>query len=188
MPDDTFTQLESQRLIVRRFKDSDLEPFLAYRADPDVARYQDWENYSRVDAEKFFERVDAMRPNVPGEWFQCAVEIKATGEMIGDLGLLTLADDPRQVTMGITFAAEHQGKGYASEAFLRLMQYVFDDLKMHRVIAVTDCLNDRSIALLERVGMRREGHHLQNIWFKGAWGDEYQYAMLRSEWDARAGR
>ena len=101
MPDEKFTQLESQRLIVRRFKDSDLEPFLAYRADPDVARYQDWEDYSRADAEKFFERVGSMNPNVPGEWFQCAVEIKATGEMIGDMGLLTLADDPRQVTMGI---------------------------------------------------------------------------------------
>ena len=75
--------------MLRRFKDADLEPFLAYRADPDVARYQDWENFTRDDAERFFQGLDSMHPNVPGRWFQCAIEVKATGEMIGDLGMLT---------------------------------------------------------------------------------------------------
>ncbi|MDP6451836.1 MAG: GNAT family N-acetyltransferase [SAR202 cluster bacterium] len=187
-PDYAFDQIESERLILRRFRDSDLEPFLAYRADPDVARYQDWEDFSRPDAERFIEGVDSMNPNTPGEWFQCAIEIKSTGEMIGDLGMLTMADDPRQVTLGYTLSRDHQGNGYATEAVLRWLRYVFDDLEKHRLIAVTDCLNTPSFALMERVGMRREAHYLQNIWFKGAWGDEYQYAILRSEWGARAGR
>ncbi len=52
---------------------------------------------------------------------------------------------------------------------------------------MVDCLNDRSVALLERLGFRREGHFLQNVWFKGAWGDEYLYAILREEWLARRG-
>ena len=188
MADYSFTQLESKRLILRRFKYADLESFQAYRADPDVARYQAWENYTRVDAETFFEGMSIAHPDVPGSWFQYAIEVKATSDMIGDLGMVTLADEPRQVNMGFTLAAEHQGKGYATEAVLRLLEYAFDDLNKHRVVATTDCLNDRSIALLERVGMRREGHYLQNVWFKGAWGDEYQYAMLRSEWNAKAGR
>lgn len=188
LPDYGFTRIESQRLVLRRFEDSDLETFLAYRADPDVARYQSWEDYSRADARRFFEGVDSMHPGVPGTWFQCAIQVKATGELIGDLGMLTLADDPRQVELGFTLAAEHQGRGYATEAVLRWLGYVFDDLNKHRVTAITDCLNSRSIAMLERVGMRREGHYLQNVWFKGAWGDEFQYAMLDSEWDANSGR
>ena len=188
MSDRSFTQLESKRLTIRRFKHADLEPFQAYRADPDVARYQAWENYTRVDAERFYEEMSATHPDVPGKWFQFAIEVKGTSDMIGDLGMVTVADEPRQVMMGITLSAQHQGNGYATEAFLRLLEYAFDDLSKHRVIATTDCLNARSIALLERVGMRREGHYLQNVWFKGAWGDEYQYAMLHSEWDAKAGR
>jgi RimJ/RimL family protein N-acetyltransferase len=53
---------------------------------------------------------------------------------------------------------------------------------LHRVIAITDCENAASVALLERLGLRREGHFLQNVWFKGTWGDEYLYAILHEEW------
>jgi RimJ/RimL family protein N-acetyltransferase len=102
--------------------------------------------------------------------------------------MLTCSDEPRQVELGFTLSAEHQGQGYATEAVMRWLEYVFESLNKHRLIAITDCLNDRSIALLERVGMRREGHYIQNVWFKGAWGDEYQYAILRSEWNNKAGR
>lgn len=51
---------------------------------------------------------------------------------------------------------------------------------------IADCENAASIALLERLGMRREGHFIQNIWFKGKWGDEYLYAILEEEWKPNA--
>ena len=70
-------------------------PFLAYFSDANVARYQDWEGYTRADAERFIGGVDSMNPNVPSEWFQYAIEVKSTGQIIGDLGVLTLAYDPR---------------------------------------------------------------------------------------------
>ncbi|TGE14329.1 GNAT family N-acetyltransferase [Hymenobacter elongatus] len=54
-------------------------------------------------------------------------------------------------------------------------------LKLHRRRAVTDCLNYVSVRLLAGVGMRREVHFCQNIWFEGVWGDEYVYAMLGEE-------
>ena len=81
-----------------------------------------------------------------------------------------------------TFAREHQGRGMAFEAASRVLDYVFDDLGLHRVTAITDCENAQSVALLGRLGMRREGHFIQNIWFKGKWGSEYLYAILRDEW------
>jgi len=87
--------------------------------------------------------------------------------------------------IGFTLDSSQQSNGYATEAVHCLLDYVFNSLNKHRVIAITDCQNAKSIALLERMGMRREGHFLQNIWFKGAWGDEYQYAILRSEWLAK---
>ena len=59
--------------------------------------------------------------------------------------------------------------------------YAFGKLKMHRVVATTDAKNVASYRLLEKLGFRREAHFLQNIFFKGAWGDEYQYALLHSE-------
>ena len=182
MADPTFSELESRRLVLRRFTELDIEPFLAYRSDPDVARYQSWENYTRDDAQREVEDLRTLHPDIPGQWFQFAIEVKATNEMIGDCALLTPLAEPGQAEVGFTLASEHQGRGYATEALRCLLDYVFISLQKHRVIATADCENSRSVALLERVGMRREGHFLQNTWFKERWADEYQYAILRSEW------
>ena len=67
-------------------------------------------------------------------------------------------------------------------ALRSLLDYCFHDLRLHRVRAVTDCLNTASVRLLAGVGMRREGHFRQHVWFKGRWSDEYLYAVLRAEW------
>ena len=63
-----------------------------------------------------------------------------------------------------------------------MLDYAFGTLGLHRIIAVADCRNAPSVALLEQLGMRREGHFLENVWFKGRWSDEYLYAVLRHEW------
>ncbi len=177
-----FENLETTRLIVRRFQDSDLEPFLAYRSDPEVERYQDWGEFTRDDARRFLDGQRKLNPGTPGEHTQIAIELKATGAMIGDLYLNVLVDDPHQAMLGYSLATEYQGMGYATEAATALLDYVFRSLQLHRVIAGVDCENERSIALLERIGMRREAHHVQNVLFKGKWTDEYRYAVLRSEW------
>ena len=119
---------------------------------------------------------------MPGTWFPVAIELAENGALMGDCGLHTLGDRPGQAEIGFTMACEYQGRGYATEAINCLLDYVFGKLGKHRVIAVTDTRNLPATRLLERVGMRREGHFIENIWFKGVWGNEYQYAMLEREW------
>jgi RimJ/RimL family protein N-acetyltransferase len=185
MADSGFDRLLSSRLILRRFRESDLSLFCGYRSDARVARYQDWESWSEQEGRLFIDQQLKLHPDVPGTWFQMAIELVGAGALIGDLGLHTLSDRPGQAEIGFTLACEHQGKGYATEAVNRLLDYVFGVLGKHRAIAVTDTRNAPAARLLERVGMRREGHFVENIWFKGGWGDEYQYAMLEREWRAR---
>jgi RimJ/RimL family protein N-acetyltransferase len=185
MADIDFARLLSPRLILRRFRGSDLVPFCGYRSDPRVARYQDWESWSEEDGRQFLERQMTLHPDVPGTWFQLAIELAEKSALIGDCGLHTLADRPGQAEIGFTLAREHQGNGYATEAVDCLLDYAFGTLGKHRVIAVTDTRNAPAARVLERVGMRREGHFVENIWFKGGWGDEYQYAILEREWRAR---
>lgn len=176
-----FDRLESGRLVLRRFEDADLAPFLAYRNDPRVARYQSWDSCDEREALDFIRAMKSSEPGSPGEWFQFAVVPKGTGELIGDCGLRT-EEDARQAEIGVTFAREHQGKGYAYEAVSRLLDYAFGDLGMHRVVAITYRQNAPSVALLERLGMRREGSFIRNVCFKGHWASEYLYAILRDEW------
>lgn len=137
---------------------------------------------SEEDGLRLFADQTGRNPDVPGTWFQLAIELRDTGELIGDCGLHAIEDEPHQMEIGFTLAAEYQGRGYATEAIACLVDYVFETLGKHRVIAITDARNDAAARLLERLGMRREGHFLQNVWFKGSWGDEYLYALLRQEW------
>ena len=175
-----FTSLESERLLLRRFTEADVIPFLAYLNDPLVARYQTWESYTEQQAREVIEQQKNLEPGVPGKWFTFAVESKEEGLLIGHVALKM--QDHQQAEIGFTFARAYHGKGLAFEATGKILDYLFTELGLHRVIAIADCENERSVALLKRLGMRQEGHFIQNIWFKGKWGDEYLYAILREEW------
>ena len=182
MSDAAFDRIESKRLILRRFRDTDLAPFVAYRNDPEVARYQSWDSFDEREARAFIREVGSAQPGVPGDWFQFAIESKEVGSLVGDCALQVDGQEPYRAELGFTLAREHQGKGFASEAVSRLLDYAFGDLGLHRVVAIADCRNEPSWRLLERVGLRQEGHFLESLWFKGGWSDEYLYAVLKDEW------
>ncbi|MER3444021.1 MAG: GNAT family N-acetyltransferase [Meiothermus sp.] len=177
-------RLESPRLILRQFEAHDLEPFLAYRSDPRVARYQSWEApYPREKALAFLEWATQARP-APGQWFQAAIESKDTGATLGDCAFFWL-EDGRQAEIGATLAAEHQGKGYAREALERLLEHLFEDLGLHRVRASADVENHAAWHLMVQLGLRLEGHSVESLWLKGRWSSEYHYAILQREWRER---
>lgn len=111
-----------------------------------------------------------------------AIAGRQTNELIGDCGLQILGPDSRQARFGVTVAREFQGRGYATEAIAGLLDYLFREMNLHRVQADVDPQNVPSCSLLERLGLRREGHFRQSLWFKGRWADEYLYAILREEW------
>src|SRR5215204_1970103 len=182
MSEAAFTQIESERLWIRRFKDSDLAPFMAYRNDLEVAQYQSWDSLDEQEAKAFIREAGSAQPGVPGEWFGFAIESKETQDLIGECALRVDEEEPYRAEIGFTMAREYQGRGFASEAVSRLLDYAFDSLGLYRAIAIADCRNAPSVALLERVGMRREGYFLENVWFKGGWADEYLYAILKDEW------
>ncbi len=179
------TIIETPRLILRRFRDDDLPTLLAYRNDPEVARYQGWDAMSDAEGRAFIAQMAAAKPGTPGEWFQVAAELKETGEHAGDCGLYVEPDDPRLGEIGYTIARAHQGRGLGTELAAGVVAYAFATLGLHRVVANTDVRNTPSVRLLERLGFRREGHFLQSEWWHGEWTDNYLYALLEREWQGR---
>jgi RimJ/RimL family protein N-acetyltransferase len=183
-----FLPLETPRLIIRQFRDSDLEPFVAYRNDPVVYRYQGWKTpYLREDAADFIARIKNVNPGMPGEWLQLAIEGKDSGEMLGDIAFHVTRSNPRQAYLGYTLARSAWGQGYASEAARKLLDYLFRVLDLHRVLADCDVDNAASIRLLERLGFRCEAHYIESFWLENEsrWGSEYLYAILQREWISR---
>ena len=108
--------LESPRLVLRRFTRLDAEPFLAYRNDPAVARFQGWESCSLAAATAFVARQEVQEIGAPGHWLQIAIALKEGGDIIGDCALKISALDARQGTIGIALSRSCQGHGYAYEA------------------------------------------------------------------------
>jgi aminoglycoside 6'-N-acetyltransferase len=175
--------LETPRLLLRNFKSKDINTFITYRNDPEVAKYQSWEiPYPETAAREFIEYLQQTKPGTLGEWYQIAIALKTTDEIIGDCAFCILAEDGQQAEIGFTLSRQHQGKGYATEAVSCLLAYLFTEYKLHRIRANCDSENIASIRLLERLGMRREGHFIKSLWFKGEWVDELWFAILREEW------
>jgi Acetyltransferase (GNAT) domain len=105
MGDAVFTALTTQRLVLRRFRPEDLDAFVAYRSDPETARYQSWEApYRPSQARQFLQELEAIHPDTPGEWFQFAVALRHTDRLIGDCGAHVEAEDSRQAEIGFTLA------------------------------------------------------------------------------------
>ncbi len=177
----TFELVQTERLIIRRLRDDDLEPLVAYRSLPEVAWMQLWESYSIDEGRKMIDELKKLEPFTPNNYFQFGVELKATGELIGDL-YFKMDEAGKQAEIGYTFAPKFQGQGLASEAVRKLMDYAFKEKGLHRIYGVTDPRHLRSIAMMKRMGMRQEAHFKESLWFKGAWADDVMFAVLEKEW------
>jgi RimJ/RimL family protein N-acetyltransferase len=149
-----------------------------------VCRFQAWEPASLVDLETTLGS-NPKDANLPGTSLQLALERREGSEFLGDCGLHFPAAQRELAEIGITVAPEHQGHGYAVEALGAVLGFLFDRLKKHRVHASVDPDNRGSIRLLERLGLRFEGHLVESLWFKGRWADDLLYALLDREWRVR---
>lgn len=176
-----FPEIPTERLVIRCLAASDAEEMYAYRSHPGVLRFQTLAPKS-VDEVQLFITENAKREfNITG-WYQVAIGLReAGGKIIGDCGIHVF-DDNRVVELGITLSPEFHGSGYATEALRGLINYHFVNLGKHRVITQVDPSNEKSMALMERVGMRKEGYFVQSYWFKENWVDNVIFAVLSREW------
>lgn len=176
-------RLESARLILRPLDTPDIQAFSAYRTDPDIARYQGWGTpFTEEQAAEFIEQMNSVTAGEIGQWLQLGMEKKKGGALIGDVAFQIIKDSHRQAEIGMTLAAQHQKMGYGVEAVTSLLDYLFTEMNIHRVIANCDPANVPAHRLLERVGFRREGCFIESLWYKGGWASELWFALLEREW------
>jgi len=175
-------QVETDRLVLRPFRECDAVAVHAYQSLPEVAQYQFWEPRSLDEIRtKLTEWMTLNRLDGAGT-LELAVETRTGGDLIGDVMLQVTDAQARQGMVGFSFYPDHQGKGYASEAVRALLKIGFADLDLHRIHGRCDARNLRSWRLMERLGMRREAHFREHALFKGGWDEEFYYALLQREW------
>jgi RimJ/RimL family protein N-acetyltransferase len=179
---------ETERLVVRRFEEGDFGALLAIQSEPDVARWLYWEARGPAEVRlSLANKLQGTRLAADGDCISLAVLRKDTDELIGDCTICLQSRLHRQGEIGFVFHPSHHGHGYATEAAQLLLQLCFEDLDLHRVIGRLEARNDASAGVLERIGMRREAHLIENEFVKGEWQSELVYAILGREWRASRG-
>jgi RimJ/RimL family protein N-acetyltransferase len=179
-------EITTHRLMLSQLIESDAPAMYEYRSAPEVFRYQSFEPSSIEDVEAFIGNLQSNAFDTPGSWFQFAIRLKESDLLVGDVGVHFTADDPLHVELGFTMAPAYQGKGLGTESVTGLLDYLLVTCQKHRVFASVDPRNEPSIALLKRVGMRKEAHDHKSLWFKGDWVDDLVFGISNSQWESRS--
>jgi RimJ/RimL family protein N-acetyltransferase len=179
--------IATPRLILRPFSPGDLDDLYAFHSLPEVTTYLYWDARTREEARAALDvKIAQACLREEGDALSLAAELPGAGVVIGDLTLFWRSEEHRQGEIGFVFNPAYQGRGLATEAARELLRLGFGELGLHRIYGRCDARNTPSARVMERLGMRREAHLVENEFFAGRWSDELIYAMLRREWEKPA--
>lgn len=141
----------SERLILRPPIPEDNWQMAAIRSDAEVNRYINRDGYLGLpEAEAFIKKIIHGIAN--DGWLYWAICLKEDDKLIGTICLWNIDRKTRQAELGYELLPAMQGKGIMSEAMVQVMRVAFEELDFKKIIAVTNRLNRKSVALLERFG------------------------------------
>ncbi len=181
----TFAPLRTDRLVLRPFTEADAEDFAARRSDPEIAMYQAWRiPYTVEKALEVIRESEHHEGPVPAHWFQLDVQRVADGRTVGDVAVY-LHEHGHTAEIGYTLHSWARRKGYATEAAAALIEYLVDVTGVHRIEAATHPDNERSIAVLTRLGFQPEGVKREAFWVEDEVSDDALFGLLAREWRAQ---
>ncbi len=143
--------LQTKRLIIRNFIESDIDTLFAYRNDKECSKYQRWDEKTHEQLREFIKQKKTSK--IGDESSQFAITLQ--GEHIGDI---FLAKRKQTFTIGYTIAPAYQRQGYASEVVLAMTQFLLDSYLCHEIVALVEPQNAASVQLLNKLGFTNEGY------------------------------
>jgi RimJ/RimL family protein N-acetyltransferase len=175
--------LVTERLCLRDARADDFAAVHRYASDPEVTRFMLWGPNDAEATQDFLAQTLKAANTQPRSDFGLLVEDRAGGTVIGGCGLHPRAN-PREWEIGYVFARDVWGRGFATETVRALCRFGFEKLGAHRLRAGVFVGNHASAHVLEKLGFTREGHLRKTHFVRGAWHDEWVYALLEEEWPA----
>jgi RimJ/RimL family protein N-acetyltransferase len=182
--------LETERLVLRNWTDSDKDLFYEINSDPKVMEYFPFRR-DRGEADLFLSTMKNLVRDT-GYGFYC-MEIKATGEPAGFCGLVQTKLVPVLpldiIEIGWRLATRHWGQGYVTEAGKALLRYGFEEKQLDEIVSFAVRDNRRSIAVMERIGLghdaSRDFDHPRVPESMPHLRPHVLYTISRSEWLAQ---
>ena len=177
--------LETERLILRKFAESDFDAVHSYASSKENTIYMLFGPNDEDDTRTFIKWAIKNAEENPIKNYQFAITLKDSGALIGACDLHTREGNEGEI--GWILHRNYWKQGYGTGIGHVLLSLGFDELNLHRIIATCDVENEGSAHLMEKIGMRKEGlsfdarpPHKNST---RPYGDQLNYAILKDEWE-----
>ncbi|UPT70532.1 MAG: GNAT family N-acetyltransferase [Flavobacterium sp. JAD_PAG50586_2] len=176
-----FQNIETERLLLRRINESDVEEVFALRGNQETMKYIPRPlTKSKEDALQHIAMIEEKIVNNTGiNW---GITIKGNPKIIGIIGHYRISPENHRAEVGYMSFPETNGKGYMSEALKAVLAYGFEQMNLHSIEAVIDPANIASEKLLQKNGFVKEAHILENELWEGKFWDTVIYSLLKKNW------
>lgn len=179
---DSGIRIETPRLIIREHIPEDADIIETYSTQEPFWRYLQIGELQAGSGTEFIEYVIESRAQAPRLDYHLGTERSADNQLIGSIRLGPIDIDARESALGFGIDPEIWGRGYATEAAAAVISLGFSKLGLHRIFAYCDDENAASCRVLEKLGLRLEGHLRQHRFSLGTWRSSFIYAILEDEW------
>lgn len=173
-----FKNLETERLLLRRVSQNDIPEILALRGNSETMKYIPRPLVTNFDeAFAHYQMIeDKIESNEGINW---AITLKGNEKLIGIIGHYRIQPENHRCEIGYMILPEYQGHGIVTEAIKVVLEFGFEDLKMHSIEAVIDPKNKASERVLQKNGFVKEAHILENEFYEGKFWDTVIYSILK---------
>jgi ribosomal-protein-alanine N-acetyltransferase len=175
--------LETDRLIVRPFRESDYADLFEYLSLEETYRFEPGNPVSPEEAKEI-----ALKRSDSVNWWAVTLKDNTNHKLIGHISLFQTEPEVfRAWEIGYIFNPEYHNRGYATEACRAVIDYVFTNLDAHRIVANCNPENRASWRVLEKCGLTREATRRKNAFFRTdengdpIWFDSFEYAILADD-------
>lgn len=173
-----FQNIETERLLLRRINQNDVEEVLALRGNPETMKYIPRPlAKTKEEALVHIAMIEEKIENNTGiNW---GITIKGSNKIIGIIGHYRIQPENHRAEIGYMSLPEYNGKGYITEAIKAVVEYGFEQMNLHSIEAVIDPGNTASERVLQKNGFVKEAHILENELWEGKFWDTVIYSLLK---------
>lgn len=177
-------KLDTPRLILRGIKRTDLEDIYEYSSNPLTSQYLMWSPHRSIEYTKEFIELILLKYK-SGEYNDWAIVDKFSKKMIGTCGFTRIDIDNSLVEIGYVINPDFWGKGIATEALKRVIQFSFEEMDINRVECKFMFGNEASLAVMKKAGMKLEGYYRDALFVKGKFHTIGIASILRREYNLK---
>ena len=175
--------LETERLILRKTLEEDYEPmFRNWANDERVTKYLTWPPYESAEQLRDSYHRYLIESQEKSDFYDWKIVLKDINEPIGSIGIVKLKEDVKEAVIGYCIGFNWWHKGIMTEAFSRVIKFLFEEVGVNRIVACHDSRNPHSGDVMKKCGLKYEGTFRQAGMNIQGVCDEVYYAILKSEY------